>query len=421
MTGGRDRVSPEDGQDSLRMAEPDRWLMNLNMSYEDMLRSSVDWLWETNARMILTYVSMPIGSASRIPPQMQVGQELQQLAERQVKDSGQAPMAETLEARQGFRDVRFSVGRLGAEDLVYGASGVPFYDRRSGQFLGYRGTGNEILKGAKPAGGQPESDLQILGLLESALARKDQLEWELSRSGQKTIEARLASIAHELRTPLNAIIGFAEMIKTRALGEDVDRYAEYGGDIHDSAVHMVALVNNLIDLAKIDTNGTQEKPESLDVREVAVAALRMLEDQAVESGVSLINNLPNNLPRVRCERRALRQIFINLLSNAIKYTKAGGAVGVEVEPESEDETALSIVVWDTGVGIPTDQQDKIFERTYRVQGEANAGKPGSGLGLSISRDLARSIGGEITVASQPGQGARFTLRLPTSSEEATAA
>ena len=92
-----------------------------------------------------------------------------------------------------------------------------------------------------------------------------------------------------------------------------------------------------------------------------------------------------------------------------------------VESESDDETALSIVVWDTGIGIPTDQQDKIFERTYRVQGEANAGKPGSGLGLSISRDLARSIGGEITVSSQPGQGARFTLRLPISSEEATAA
>ena len=113
----------------------------------------------------------------------------------------------------------------------------------------------------------------------------------------------------------------------------------------------------------------------------------------------------------------MRQIFLNLLSNGIKYTRPGGAVGVEAEPASDG--MLTIVVWDTGIGIPLDEQEKIFQRTYRVPGAANADKSGSGLGLSISRDLARSMGGDITVLSKPGHGARFSVRLPAFNDKAS--
>ena len=424
---------PTPGQEGGLVAEPNRWLMNLNLSYEDMLRSAVDWLWETNAQLGFTQVAA-LHDDVKLPAGLQTGGGLVDLYEPAEAAVDGPSLAELLAAREAFRHVTVLIGEPDDEELRrgqrYRLSGVPLYDRRNGQFLGYRGTGalagapESVEMGAaqpesvEPQSAEPESpepapdepDNRLLSLLEQALSRKDQLEWELSKAGHKTFEARLESIAHELRTPLNAIIGFAEIIKTRALGNDLERYVNYGNDIYDSGVHMVALVNNLIDLARIDSRQDPLQHELLDARQVVASALRMLEEQAADKGIKLVNHLTQELPALRSERQALRQIFLNLLSNGIKYTRSGGAVGVESEISREG--VVSIVVWDTGIGIPLEEQEKVFQRTYRVKGAANAGKPGSGLGLAISRDLARAMGGDITVLSRPGQGARFTVRLP---------
>ena len=403
-------------QDKGLVAEPNRWLMNLNLSYEDMLRSAVDWLWESNAQLGFTQVSTLDGDIP-LPPPLQIGGNLLELQDLAEPASDAPSMAELLDAREAFRGITVAIGDAGDEPdggQRYRLSGVPLYDRRNGAFLGYRGTGCLADEAEPDVPAPAEPDNRLLGLLEQALSRKDQLEWELSKAGHKTFEARLESIAHELRTPLNAIIGFAEIIKTRALGNDLERYVNYGNDIYDSGVHMVALVNNLIDLARIDSRQDPLQHELLDAREVVASALRMLEEQAADKGIKLVNHLNQELPALRSERQALRQIFLNLLSNGIKYTRSGGAVGVESEISREG--AVSIVVWDTGIGIPLEEQEKVFQRTYRVQGAANAGKPGSGLGLAISRDLARAMGGDITVLSRPGQGARFTVRLPAAGE-----
>lgn len=412
--------SGDDGVATARMNEPNRWLMTLSLSYEDMLRSAVDWLWECNAQLVLTFVSEPMSNGRRLPPQMDVGRHLADLSDVQVLDLQEPPIAARLEDRQTFRDLQVHVETASGRSILFCMSGVPIYDRRNGAFLGYRGTGREIsdtLIEDEAEEPQIRGDEQLLNLLENALARKDQLEWELSRAGHKTFESRLAAIAHELRTPLNAIIGFAEIIKTRALGDDLDRYVDYGGDIYESGVHMVALVNNLIDLAKIDSPREPIAEETLNLHDVVSSALRMLEEQAAEAGIKLVNHLRQDLPSVTGERSAVRQIFLNLLSNAIKYTRPGGAVGVEAEINGDG--SVSIVVWDTGIGIPEDEHVRIFDRTYRVDGEANAGKSGSGLGLAISRDLAKGMGGDISVVSKPGHGARFSVQLPTARSQSS--
>jgi len=432
-------------QDKGLVAEPNRWLMNLNLSYEDMLRSAVDWLWETNAQLTFTQVST-LHDDIRLSAPLQTGSGLVDVLDLAQEADDEPLMVDLLDAREAFRGTTVLISEpqgkpksepgdeLGdepaaapdagagtaspAEQRLYRLSGVPLYDRRNGQFLGYRGTGVVVGKAEATAQRSARPDNRLLSLLEQALSRKDQLEWELSKAGHKTFEARLESIAHELRTPLNAIIGFAEIIKTRALGNDLERYVNYGNDIYDSGVHMVALVNNLIDLARIDSRQDPLQHELLDAREVVASALRMLEEQAANKGIKLVNHLNQELPALRSERQALRQIFLNLLSNGIKYTRSGGAVGVESEISREG--IVSIVVWDTGIGIPLEEQEKVFQRTYRVQGAANAGKPGSGLGLAISRDLARAMGGDITVLSRPGQGARFTVRLPAAGDSSGA-
>ena len=413
----------DEALDAMPMAEPNRWLMNLNLSYEDMLRSAVDWIWECNAQLTLTYVSRANGSGTRLPSALLVGRSLQELDPNVTgKEADEPAFSDQLEARQAFRDVRLSFQEsdqeAGGQPGDVKLTGVPFYDRRNGRFLGYRGTGTAVAHDSE-AGSGP--DHQIVALLESALARKDQLEWEMSKAGHKTFEGRLAAIAHELRTPLNAIVGFSEIIKTRALGNELDRYVEYGSDIHESGVHMVALVNKLIDLARINPHGEDadddsHAPEPIDVHDVVAGAVRMLEDQSSDAAVRLINHLPRELPTLAGDKQALRQILINLLSNAIKYTRPGGAVGVEADSDPAEGT-LSIEVWDTGVGIPAEEQERIFERNYRIADEANVDKAGSGLGLAISRDLARSMGGDISVESKYGQGARFTVTLPLPNDE----
>ncbi|MGF1609226.1 MAG: sensor histidine kinase [Kiloniellales bacterium] len=393
-------------------AEPTRWLLNLNLSYEDMLRSVVDWLWEANAQLVLTHAS-PLRSDVRIPAPLEVGNSLSALGDVAEEQPALPPLRDILAARQSFRDAHFIVLEPDERQIACRLTGVPFFDRRNGQFLGYRGTGS-LVAAEQVERPQAEADKRLLSLLEHALARKDQLEWELSKAGHRTFQARLEATAHELRTPLNAIIGFAEIIKTQALGDNLDRYIDYGADIYESGVHMVSLVNNLVDLARIESSRDHLKQELLDARKIVASAMRMLEEQAGEKGVKLVNHLSRQLPLLRSERQALRQIFLNLLSNGIKYTRPGGAVGVEADPVSDE--MVNIVVWDTGIGIPPEEQERIFERSYRIQGAANAGMPGSGLGLSISRDLARAMGGDISVISRPGQGARFIVRLPAAEE-----
>jgi signal transduction histidine kinase len=215
-------------------------------------------------------------------------------------------------------------------------------------------------------------------MLEAALARKDQLEWELSNSGGLAFQSRLASIAHELRTPLNAIMGFAEVIKDRHLGDDLARYQDYARNIHESGLHLLDVINGLLDMARTDASAEISDSEELDVAEVAASVLRMLEDRAEEAKVVLINDIVADEPQIRAERRAVRQILINLLANAIKYTPPGGAAGIE--SRCDGETSLALTVWDTVVGIAPEDQEKVFERSYRV--------------------------------SSPGEGSRMTLWLP---------
>ncbi len=398
------------GPENAQSNEPNRWLMNVVLGYEDVLRSAVDWMWETDANLRLTRVSEPFTEGVKIPPQMSVGRDLSQLEDFEETGQKAPSMAEALNDRKAFRNARVTVSNLGEPSLSFRLAGVPVFDRRSGEFQGYRGTGAVQPEEAPRPVASEEANEQLIGLLERALARKDQLEWELSRSGRKSFESRIASITHELRTPLNAIIGFAEIIKRRAFGDDLERYVDYGSDIYDSGMHMVALVDSLIDLAKIERQEEQSGQQPLVVRDFISRTLRMVEDQAAEGGVTVVNQVRNDLPLLHSEPRALRQILLNLLSNAIKYTRSGGIVGVEAT--ADDGRDLKIAIWDTGIGIPLEEQRKIFERNYRVPDEANHEMAGTGLGLAISLDLAHSIGGEIGVESKPGEGARFTLRLP---------
>ncbi len=406
--GERDSDAPNASQREARLSR-------LNLRYSDMLRSAVDWLWETDARLSLTYVSPSIATTLGVPAQMLIGRSLLHLFGLEEGECASGSMAAAIAARRSFRDEHFVLDAGDGLKTSYRVTGVPYYSEATGRFAGYRGTGTAIPESSDTATEDSETAGQLLEMLEAALVSKDQLEWELSRAGDDSLQIRLAGIAHELRTPLNAIIGFAEVIKERQLGDDWKRYQDYARNIHESGLHLLEVVNDLIDLARIDSGHKTLQAERLDVEPIVGSALRMLEDKAQEAGVRLVNDLTSGTPWVSGERHALRQILLNLLTNAIKFTPAGGTVGVEWR--APDTATLELIVWDTGVGIDPKEQERIFERAYRAP-QQELDRPGSGLGLSISRNLARAMGGDITIESRPGEGSRVTLQLPLDSEAA---
>ncbi|MCG8360129.1 MAG: HAMP domain-containing histidine kinase [Kiloniellales bacterium] len=415
-----DKSLSSKGQEARQEQGPNRWLMNTLIGYEDVLRSVVDWHWECDAGLKMSHVSESFTEGLQVPAELGLGENLRRTLDREDGSEATSAALESLKSRSPFRGLGLKLYNRAGDAVVCRLTGVPIFDRTTGGFVGYRGTGviaPPALEGAADRQGEADESAQdqLISLLERALARKDQLEWELSHSGRKSFESRIASITHELRTPLNAIIGFAEIIKRQAFGDDLERYVEYGSDIYNSGMHMVALVDSLIDLARIEREEDASELQPIVVRDFVSQSLRMVEDQASDAGVTLVNQVRGDLPSLQSEPRALRQILLNLLSNAVKYTPTGGIVGVEAGLEQGN--MLRLAVWDTGIGIDQQEQERIFERNYRIQDEVNAGQSGSGLGLAISRDLARAIGGGITVESRPGEGARFTLRLALAQKE----
>lgn len=391
----------------------DRQFSRLSLRYNDMLRSAVDWLWETDARLNLTFVSPPIATTLGIPAQMLIGRNLHHLFGLEKGGRANGRMAAAIAARRSFRDEHFELDVDDGTRTSYRITGVPYYEEAKGRFAGYRGTGTAMSEAAACIDDNADDAGQLVEMLDSALARKDQLEWELSKVGDETLQSRLAGIAHELRTPLNAIIGFAEVIKEQHLGDDPQRCQDYARDIHESGLHLLEIVNDLIDLAKIDAGYQDLEAERLDVEPIVSSAFRMLKVKAREAGLELVNEVAPGTPMVRGERHALRQILLNLLTNAIKYTPTGGAVGAECRVEGTE--MLDLTVWDTGVGIAPEELERVFERSYRVP-QQGIERPGSGLGLSIARNLARAMSGEIVIASRTGKGTRVTLRMPLGQE-----
>ena len=218
----------------------------------------------------------------------------------------------------------------------------------------------------------------------------------------------LANMSHELRTPLNAIMGFSDIMRQRLFGPIGDRYAEYAELIHESGTHLLELINDVLDMSKIEAERFELAIETFDARDAVQAVLRLMRGQAERAGVTLRGVLPITPLFADADRRALKQIALNLISNALKFTPRGGSVTVTLQGAGD---ILEIVVADTGVGIAQDDLARLG-RPYEQAGDAEQRAAGSGLGLSLVRAFARLHNGEMTVESTVGEGTSVTVRLP---------
>jgi signal transduction histidine kinase len=218
----------------------------------------------------------------------------------------------------------------------------------------------------------------------------------------------LANMSHELRTPLNAIIGFSEVLSERMFGEINDKQAEYLTDILESGRHLLSLINDILDLSKIEAGRMELEPTDFDLPAAIENTLILVRERAQRRGITLGRTVDERLGMIRADERKLKQVLLNLLSNALKFTPEGGQIDVRARVHNGE---AEISVADTGVGIAPEDQEAVFEE-FRQVGTTARKVEGTGLGLTISRKFIELHGGRIWVKSQPGIGSTFAFTLP---------
>jgi two-component system cell cycle sensor histidine kinase PleC len=232
----------------------------------------------------------------------------------------------------------------------------------------------------------------------------------LARSSQAKSEF-LANISHELRTPLNAIIGFSDVMRAELFGAiGVPRYRAYVDDIHASALHLLGLINDVLDLSKVEAGQLTLDEEPLSIAETADAVMRLVAPQAAASGLKLESEIAADLPPVLADARRLRQILLNLLGNAIKFTPAGGRVRLQAGRRADG--GVRCLISDTGVGIAAADMDRILMPFGRGESSYVRSKEGTGLGLSVTKTLVERHDGRLTIDSAVGVGTTVCVDLP---------
>jgi two-component system cell cycle sensor histidine kinase PleC len=250
------------------------------------------------------------------------------------------------------------------------------------------------------------------GLVEDLRTAKQESDREHDRAvaAGRTKSQFLSNMNHELRTPMNAILGFSELIMQKAFGGAVDKYAEYAGIIHESGQNLLRLIDDMLDLSKIEGGKLSLRESEFDLAQLLTEIRDENETKAAELQLSLLKKVTPGMPKIRADERALRQILSNLVSNALKFTPAGGCITLFAQ--REDDGRMAFGVDDTGIGIAEDSQAQIFERFGQGRHDVTSADKGTGLGLAIVKGFAEAHDGEVRLESALGAGTRVIVWLP---------
>jgi len=359
----------------------------------DFAELASDWFWETDADHRFTWISDSSSTHTSTLRAMFLGRCRWEVA---VQGDSEADLLfwdehhRQLDRHEPFRGFRYC-SITGATELWIEINGKPVFDT-NGRFMGYRGSGRDITE-------QYRQQRRI----EAALRQAE----EASRAKSQF----LANMSHELRTPLNAIIGFSEIIRDQMFGSvGVPRYVDYARDINGSGTHLLALIGDILDMSRIEAGYYALDEKAVDLSAVIVSALTMVRPQAERGGITLRNLSPDTLPQLRADERVIKQVLINLLGNAVKFTPGGGTIDVVFRQLPDGTPSLTVI--DTGIGIPPERLEHIFEPFQLAKAEVARQHGGTGLGLSISKRLMELHGGSLGLSSAIGSGTQAQMTFP---------
>jgi CheY-like chemotaxis protein len=227
----------------------------------------------------------------------------------------------------------------------------------------------------------------------------------------RTKDEFLANMSHELRTPLNAILGLSESLLEQTAGPLNEKQQKYLTIVHESGAHLLELINDILDLAKVEAGQIKLDPGKVDINSVCQSSLRMIKQLAQKKNQTVEVQVENNIGYILADERRLKQMIVNLLSNAVKFTPEGGTLGLNAQVDRK-EAQLLINIWDRGIGIRAEDLPRLFQPFVQLDSSLSRESSGTGLGLALVAQMARLHGGSVSVSSKPGEGSRFSLVLP---------
>jgi len=357
----------------------------------DFSSTAADWFWEMDADLRYSYISVDDPSVTGLEVSEQIGKTHREIRPKRFNDAKLKFFEGILNRRETFSDIRFSRLAPDGSELHMAISGKPIFDEH-GNFAGYRGGGRNIGK-----------------LVETELALRR--EKERAEQASRAKSEFLAHMSHELRTPLNAILGFSDIIREQVFGPvGINAYREYATDIHRSGQHLLSLINDLLDLSKIEAGKFELEEEILILREIIEQAERLFSHRFSQRGIHYTVMVGDDVGHIYADRRAMTQILFNILSNAEKFNTDGGSIGTTIFKNNDG--GICFTVKDTGCGFLTSEVDTAMAPFGRIDNPMTKGTPGSGLGLPIVKSLMDLHGGELVISSTPGEGTEIRLEFP---------